>query len=515
METYSQKKIFNIYAKKKKRGIAFKMLVLIIVFIAVIFTAIFISFNLSIEEYIKRETNQQLTRAMIDVTNISIPVTIQNRAFGLFGRSIEVVELSKDQIQQVVATDPYSFYELVYRGIVQYLRTANFDTEVTTVLYNSKAQRLYPDERYNLFQDLNEMDALIENISLNTLTTPNSSYRTSTAHGNYYLKLIDLEEEYGLSGLSVALYVNTAKYDIFIHNINSTLLFILIVATVFSIIYVAFISRNISKPIQDLCDFAEEIGRGNFKQTEYNFNDREFIDLNSRMNETARKLEKNDEDQKTFFQNVSHELRTPLMSIKGYAEGIKYGVFSGERQQGEASDIFISETDRLNDLVSDLLYISKLDSFKKTENKTTVNLTDLVKDCTEKARGLLINSHKRININALEQDAYIECDESSIIRAILNVIANCVQYANSDVDISVYPEEGNTNNIILSVKDDGDGIDENDLPNIFKRFYKGKSGKHGIGLAITKAVVEQHGGEVYARNTGKGAEFIFKFIRKY
>ena len=500
--------------KIKRRGIAFKMLVLMIAFIAVIFTAIFMSFNFLIEEYIKRETNQQLSDAMYGITNISIPVTIE-RFFGLFGRRMEVVELSKEQIQQVVAADPNFFYELVYREIVQYLRTANFDAEVNTVLYDNKSQRLYPDETYNLFQNLDEIDTLIDNLNIDSLTKPNNTaYRTSTPHGNYYLTLIDLEEEYGLSGLSAALYVNTAKYDTFIDNINLTLLFILIVATVFSIVYVVFISKNISKPVQDLCNFAEEIGRGNFNRTDYNFNDREFIDLNNRMNETAQRLEKNDEDQKIFFQNVSHELKTPLMSIKGYAEGIKYGVFSGEQQQAEAFDIIISETDRLNDLVSDLLYISKLDTLKKTENKTVVNLTELVRDCAEKVRGLLINSDKQINIDAPEE-IYIECDENSLIRAILNVIANCVQYANYNIDVSIhtdynkYSEYTGGNNIILSVKDDGSGIDENDLPNIFKRFYKGKSGKHGIGLAITKAIVEQHGGEIYARNNDKGVEFVF------
>ena len=506
-----QKKI-NIAGQKrrKKRGIAFRMLVLMIVFIAIIFSAIFVSFNFSIEEYVKRETTEQLTKAISGISNISIPLTIGNVFFdGIMGS--RRIDLTKEQIQQVVAADPNNFYELVYSGIVQYLRTADFDAEVTTVLYSNNSQRLYPDDRYFFVQNLSEMDALIENINLNTLKTPDVAYRTSTSHGNYYLSLIDLEEEYGLTGLSVALYVNTAKYDSFIQNINVTLLIILIIATVFSIIYVAFISRNISKPVRELSQFADEIGRGNFKQTEYNFQDREFIDLNSRMNETAEKLKKNDEDQKTFFQNVSHELRTPLMSIKGYAEGIKYGVFPDGQQQEEASEIIISETDRLNNLVSDLLYISKLDSLKKVENKISVDLVELVKDCVEKLSGLLINSHKKININAPDDNIYIECDESSLIRAILNVIANCVQYAKSEVNISIYIEDNNINNVILSVKDDGNGIDEADLPNIFKRFYKGKAGKHGIGLAITKAIVEQHSGEIYARNTDTGAEFIFKF----
>ena len=518
METAVQRKIINTSVRKKKRGIAFKMLALMIAFIAIIFTAIFVSFNILIEEYVKRETNQQIENALSAITNVDFRLQVtESIGRGFFGRSITTYMISKEEMQQLLADPRYrdQLYDQLYKIVMNKLRMSTFNTEVNTVLYNNiEYTRLYPDESYNLFQNLNEIDDLLNNISLNSMTIPNNPYRTSTSHGNYYLTLVDLEDLFGLSDLSMAFYINTAKYDTFVQNINFTLLFILVVATVFSIIYVAFISRNISKPVQDLCNFADEIGRGNFKQTEYNFHDREFIDLNNRMNETARKLEKNDEDQKTFFQNVSHELKTPLMSIKGYAEGIKYGVFSSTPQQEEASDIIISETDRLNNLVSDLLYISKLDSFKKIENKRIVNLNELVNECAEKVRGLLINSHKKINIIASEESVYIECDESSLIRAILNVIANCVQYANSDVDVSIYTDYTETNNnIVLSVKDDGNGIDENDLPNIFKRFYKGKSGKHGIGLAITKAIVEQHDGEIYAKNNDTGAEFIFKFKR--
>jgi signal transduction histidine kinase len=75
------------------------------------------------------------------------------------------------------------------------------------------------------------------------------------------------------------------------------------------------------------------------------------------------------------------------------------------------------------------------------------------------------------------------------MRAVINIMANCLRYAETAVSIDYY-ENGNV--VILSIKDDGAGIDEQDLPNIFKRFYKGKGGKHGIGLSIAKAIIEQH-----------------------
>ncbi|MCL2773873.1 MAG: HAMP domain-containing histidine kinase, partial [Oscillospiraceae bacterium] len=360
-------------------------------------------------------------------------------------------------------------------------------------------------------------------VTSNGMTDENTIYKTSINSGNYYLTTVDLGKFYGTgwNGYSMIFYVSVEKYDQLMSNIYTMLLVILIIATIFLFLYVIFISRSISKPMRQLCVFADEIGRGNFTQNEYDFKDRELIDLNERMNETARKLEINGEDQKTFFQNVSHELKTPLMSIGGYAEGIKYGVFSSEKEQTGAVDIIIAESDRLKDLVEDLLYISRIDATKKFDKLTNESLGELLESCAQKLRGLLINSRsrqengenkpeKKINIHHPKNDISILCDEESLMRAIMNIASNCLRYAKSAVDISFY-ETGE--DIILSVKDDGGGIDEKDMPNIFKRFYKGKGGKHGIGLSIAKAIIEQHHAKITAENRkdGNGAEFLIKF----
>jgi signal transduction histidine kinase len=228
------------------------------------------------------------------------------------------------------------------------------------------------------------------------------------------------------------------------------------------------------------------------------------------------------------------------MSIKGYAEGIKYKVFSSEEEKSGASDIIITESDRLNTLVSDLLYISKMDASKQSDSlpyRTKANLVELTETCADKLRGLLINSHnshnsnntnnsgdstnsnirninniqKTININYPKADIYINCDEENMMRAIMNIASNCLRYAKSTVDISFCETD---DDIILYIKDDGNGIDEIDLPNIFKRFYKGKGGKHGIGLSIAKTVIEQHNAKITAKNREdgiSGAEFIIQF----
>ena len=504
-ETKNIYETVDIAAKKRKpAGIAFRMLLLMIIFISLIFFAIFLSFNFFIEDYIRRDMQNQLSNAVQDISLNRYSVIYD------YITPRHMISQSSDGSFEV-KLDPYS----VYLCVVRYLSQNYSDSEVNTIIYYANDYtRIFPDSETDLFQNLNEMDNIINVIKTNNMTEKNIIYKTLTHSGNYYLISVDLGSLYGLTDFSALFYVSSGKYDNFIQNIYGMLLIILIIATFFTILYVLFISRSISKPIQKLCSFADEIGHGNFTRNEYSFKDRELIDLNNRMNETAGKLEKNDEDQKTFFQNVSHELKTPLMSIKGYAEGIKYGVFADENGMKNATDIIMSEADRLNDMVADLLYISKIDSSKKSENMIESNLVGLAENCAEKLRGLLIghekNKDKKINVIHPKKDIYITCDEESLMRAVMNIAANCVQYAKTTVEISFYETD---QNIFLYVTDDGDGINENDLPNIFKRFYKGKTGKHGIGLSIAKSIIEQHGAKITALNRAdaSGAEFIIEF----
>ena len=503
----------KIHKKTKKRtpaGIAFRMLSLMIICISLIFTLIFISFNFFIEDYVQRDMTTQLSNAVYDIN--------QNKLSTVLSYVSPRLQFEYKDGEYVASLDPFS----IYTAVTRYLRDKNANSEVNTILYYADYYtRCFPDSNNDMLQNLGEMDNIVNAIKANSWNLEEKIYKTSTSSGKYYLQIVDLGTSYGLTGLSAVFYVNAGKYDNLINNIYVMLLFILIIAMTFTIISVLFISRSITKPIQKLCSFADEIGHGNFRRNEYLFKDKEFIDLNHRMNETAGKLEKNDDDQKIFFQNVSHELKTPLMSIRGYAEGIKYKVFESENDMNNATEIIMSESDRLNDLVSDLIYVSKIDASKdlgSPENVTVINLTELAENCADKLRGLLIrhdkNKDKTIEVIHPENDIYINGNEENLMRAVMNVVANCIQYAKIKVEISFYESE---NSVFLYVKDDGPGIDENDLPNIFKRFYKGKTGKHGIGLSITKTIIEQHGAKITARNriSETGAKFIIKFDKNF
>ena len=508
--------------KKTHASIAIRMFVLLMLVIALIFAAIFASFTYFINDYISRDMTNQLENAVFDI-QVRFHADIMRQIPNMMVRAgTEWIIIDGIRISRPVWRIDYS---QIITMIMRYIRETSSRIEVNLVLYSvgnygiEDYVRLFPVDP---ILNLDDMDNLMQIVRTTHVDDRAKIVRASNAHGSYYFTNVNLGELFGegLNGISVALYISTEKYNELIRSIYNMLLIILIAATVFMLIYAIFISRSISKPIRKLCGFADEIGRGNFGRNEYEFRDKELADLNRRMNETARKLEINDADQKTFFQNVSHELKTPLMSIKGYAEGIKYGIFASENEKDSASDIIIQESERLNDLVADLLYISKMDSASNKQIEfESVNLGEIVESCAQRLRGVLINSQdeqnaqstKDIIINHPRRDIYIECNEESLSRALMNIMANCLRYAKTTVIVEYH--EVYDNGIVLKIKDDGVGIDEQDLPHIFKRFYKGKGGKHGIGLSIAKTIIEQHNAQIHASNRTDcfGAEFTIEF----
>jgi len=281
-------------------------------------------------------------------------------------------------------------------------------------------------------------------------------------------------------------------------TINIILFSILIVTSVIALIVSNSVSKKISKPISHLCEYARKIGDRNYKGENIKFEDDEIGELAENMESMAEKLSAYDNTMKTFLQNASHELRTPLMSIQGYAEGIKLGVIE---DTNSATQVIIDESKRLTNIVEDLLYISKLDALQENIKFESILGEELLRDCIERVNGIAIQ--KGIIISLFSQDIKltINADEEKLSRAIINILGNCLRYAKEEIKLDIYKLD---KNIIITIKDDGPGFAAEELENIFDRFFKGKGGKYGLGLAITKSIIEKHKGTVKAENNSNG-----------
>jgi len=271
---------------------------------------------------------------------------------------------------------------------------------------------------------------------------------------------------------------------------------------IITIIVTFFLSKTITRPIEIISMFASKIGHGDFSQNDFIFEDEEFESLNIALNNSAKQLSIYDSEQKTFFQNVSHELRTPLMSIQCQAEGISYNLIESKK----ASETILHETQRLSNLVTDLLYISKIDNITTVYETAKTDLLKIIHSCIQRQQLVAKKKGVRFIFDSDESVIEYECAGELILRAIDNLISNAIRYALSEISISCNKDQYQ---ITVCVTDDGCGIEPDCLPHVFERFYKGRGGVHGIGLSIVKSIVEQHQGSVMAKNkTNGGAEFI-------
>ena len=207
----------------------------------------------------------------------------------------------------------------------------------------------------------------------------------------------------------------------------------------------------------------------------------------------GRKVEKEQEEKQHFFQNSSHELKTPLMAIQGYAEGISTGITDAS----SGANVILQESDKMSLLVEELLTISKLDAHAYQLNCNNCDVRELLYDCMLALEP--IQKEKNIQITHLFPDTpvLIYGDEEKLTRVFKNVLLNGITHGKQTVVITC-KQEGN--NAIVQIKDDGPGLAPEDLPHIFERFFTGKNGNTGIGLALAKEFVQLHKGKITAFN---------------
>lgn len=207
-----------------------------------------------------------------------------------------------------------------------------------------------------------------------------------------------------------------------------------------------------------------------------------------------------DNMRKEFVANVSHELKTPITTIKSYAETLLDNGIDEEISY-KFLTVIDNECDRMARIVKDLLQLSNLD-YKKTKwNKKSLSIEKLLKDAVMKVELQAKGKEHTIFMNVEENMPNIVVDKDGIEQVILNVLSNSIKYTPNGGNIQILAKEEN-GKVVITVKDNGIGIPEEDQDRIFERFYrvdKARSrelGGTGLGLSIAKQIVEAHDGEI-------------------
>ena len=264
-------------------------------------------------------------------------------------------------------------------------------------------------------------------------------------------------------------------------------------------------TKKLIRPLMLLKEELEKVKERRFAQVRLVRGGGEIGSVAKAIYEMAGELNRFIRVQKEFFQNASHELKTPLMSISGYAEGIRDGLFEG-KQVERGLDIIVSECARVKKLVMEMTLLAKLDSDEELFRVSPVPLAELIAEAVERINPMLASNGLSVRVELPDGGApVIRADRDKLLQALLNVAANAVRYARTGIVIRVNVEE---DEVRLSVSDDGCGFPEELLPMLFHRFVKGKDGDSGLGLAISRAIVEGCGGMIEAGNCPEGGAVI-------
>lgn len=376
-------------------------------------------------------------------------------------------------------------------------------TDLEAIMIEKNYGAVIRNINFDYEERLEQTTALAQEVAKESFELGKVKY-LSTDYGRYVAVKFSLGESEAYKDCNIVVYADLGLYGEIIKSSEDVLRSASIVAALIMFIAVFFVSNALSSQIKKLCNFANKLGHGDFTTHNEDFSVRELQELSENMNTAASKLDRYDKEQKQFFQNVSHELRTPLMSIQGYAEGIQYGIFPDNK---EAAGVIVDESKRLTEMLEQMLYISKID--KSEMKKELCNLSDILRSAKEKLEGLTVDGKKQMNLKLPDADVFINGDSEALLRAFMNVISNGLRYAERYVEVELTES---TELIKVSISDDGNGIDEGDLEHIFDRFYKGKKGKHGIGLSIAKSISDAHNAVLKAENPKDGgARFTFEF----
>lgn len=301
---------------------------------------------------------------------------------------------------------------------------------------------------------------------------------------------------------------------------------IILLLTTTVIAYV--LNKDLIRPINELNTAMEEISEGNL---DYRLTDTssDFAPLYENYDKLRQRL-KDSAEEKLWAQkqnaelvsNITHDLKTPITAIRGYVEGIMDGVADTPEKMEKYIHTIYQKTNEMNTLINELTTYSGIDSNRIPYHFLKLNIKAYFDDCAEEI-GMDLSA-KNISLtytNFVEEDTVIIADPEQLRRVINNIISNSIKYMDKlegHIDLTVVNEQ---DSVRVDIADNGKGVSSKDLGNIFERFYRtdasrnSTKGGSGIGLSISKKIIEDHGGYIWATGAENEGLCIHFVIRRY
>ncbi|MEI6578754.1 MAG: ATP-binding protein, partial [Eubacteriales bacterium] len=283
----------------------------------------------------------------------------------------------------------------------------------------------------------------------------------------------------------------------FLNALNTVLIIIGIFSLAFSVVIGFFMAKRLSNPILKTAGAAKQIADGNYDvRIEENTNTKELSELTSSINHLADSLGKQEALRKQLTADVAHELRTPLTSVGTHLEAMVDGIWepTPERLQSCHEEVL-----RIGKIVQELESLAKVESENFKLDKTAVNPAALAQKAVSSFEAEIKNKNLQVSVEG--QCSNIQADKDRLSQVFINLLSNAVKYTPEGGNIKITVSETDRN-VSIKFQDNGAGIDGEELPFVFERFYRAdksrnrSTGGSGIGLAIVKSIVTAHGGTV-------------------
>ncbi len=248
----------------------------------------------------------------------------------------------------------------------------------------------------------------------------------------------------------------------------------------------------------------------------------DFEEMRQRLKLSAEEKVAFDKENKELISNISHDLKTPITAVKGYVEGIMDGVADTPEKMDKYIRTIYTKANEMDRLINELTFYSKIDTNRIPYTFNKIHISDYFEDCVDELSMELESSGVSLTyFNYLEDDPVVIADAEQIKRVINNIISNSMKYMDKPKKAINIRLRDVGDFIQIEIEDNGKGIAQKDLANIFDRFYRtdasrnSSKGGSGIGLSIVKKIMEDHGGQVWATSKEGTGTIMFLALRKY
>lgn len=287
---------------------------------------------------------------------------------------------------------------------------------------------------------------------------------------------------------------------------------IIALASVVSLI----VSKRAVAPILNLIGVSEKLAAGDFNAKADTSGNNELSELGSTLNFMSENIIKREDMKNEFISSVSHELRTPLTSIKGWAITLQSKEIQKDSDMlNQGLAIIEGEGDRLSMMVEDLLDFSRLQSSTFKYDKDKLDIVELVKQVHTQLTPRAKNENINFTFTSIYKSIIVFADKNRMKEVFINIIDNAIKFTSDDGNIDILIEQV-SDNVSITIKDDGEGIKEDEIAFVSSKFYKGSSSKSqtGLGLSICEEIVKAHDGKLIIKSKyGSGTSVTVEIPR--